>query len=461
MTVLRSPLHSPLRSPLYSPLVGKWGSGFDPAILFTDGEIGAWYDPTDITSLFQDSAGTTPVAAADDPVGMARDKSGLGNHATQATAGNRLVYKQNLYNGRSGLEVVTAGKKLVTPSIMGASFNTALTCYAVVQSSGTATKIFASASGANFYDGRVATSFHSVNTAALSDTNISTAGLGTTYLQAFTYDGAVKRLRAHGAASQILTREAATGNLTLSGGLHIGDMSSGGFTWDGSILGLLFINRVLTGEEQRNLLNWYKQKFALSVDVQPRVWCDGNSLTRGFGSSDPATESYPAQMAPLLPGWTITNLGLDGYTTALLDTQDATRLYPRYDITRPKDIVVMWEISNDLYGGGVVADALTRYATWCQKARDEGYKVIAATVLPRSGGSPPVTFEADRQTANTSVRANWATYADALADIAADTRIGDPGDDLDTTYYNADATHLNATGYGVVAGIVAPVVLSL
>lgn len=47
------------------------------------------------------------------------------------------------------------------------------------------------------------------------------------------------------------------------------------------------------------------------------------------------------------------------------------------------------------------------------------------------------------------------TFADALADVAADTRIGDAGDELNTTYYHlTDRVHLNNAGYAVVAPIV-------
>ena len=66
---------------------------FDPASLFAGGIAGAWYDPSDIDTLFQDSAGTTPVTASGQPVGLMLDKSGNGNHATQATAARRLTYQ--------------------------------------------------------------------------------------------------------------------------------------------------------------------------------------------------------------------------------------------------------------------------------------------------------------------------------------------------------------------------------
>lgn len=50
-----------------------------------------WYDPSDLSTLYQDSAGTTPVTAVEQPVGRMLDKSGRGNHATQATALSRPV----------------------------------------------------------------------------------------------------------------------------------------------------------------------------------------------------------------------------------------------------------------------------------------------------------------------------------------------------------------------------------
>ena len=44
---------------------------------------GAWFDPEDLSTMFQDAAGTTPVTALEQPVGRWLDKSGNGNHATQ------------------------------------------------------------------------------------------------------------------------------------------------------------------------------------------------------------------------------------------------------------------------------------------------------------------------------------------------------------------------------------------
>ena len=52
-----------------------------------------WIDPSDISTLFTDSGGTTAVTAAEDPIGRAADKSGNSRHATQSTSGYRPLYK--------------------------------------------------------------------------------------------------------------------------------------------------------------------------------------------------------------------------------------------------------------------------------------------------------------------------------------------------------------------------------
>ena len=65
-------------------------------LLFSASEPGAWYDPSDMSTLFQDSEGTVPVTAVEQPVGRILDKSGRGNHATQATTTKRPTYSRRV-----------------------------------------------------------------------------------------------------------------------------------------------------------------------------------------------------------------------------------------------------------------------------------------------------------------------------------------------------------------------------
>jgi hypothetical protein len=46
-----------------------------PANLFANSEPGVWFDPSDLTTLFQDLIGTIPVTATGQPVGLMLDKS--------------------------------------------------------------------------------------------------------------------------------------------------------------------------------------------------------------------------------------------------------------------------------------------------------------------------------------------------------------------------------------------------
>ena len=69
--------------------ISSGAASWTPADLFLGGEQGVWYDPSDMSTMFQDSAGTTPVTAAGQPVGLILDKSGNGNHALQTTAASR------------------------------------------------------------------------------------------------------------------------------------------------------------------------------------------------------------------------------------------------------------------------------------------------------------------------------------------------------------------------------------
>jgi hypothetical protein len=101
---------------------------FSPASLFSAGEQGAWYDPSDLTTLFQDSAGGTPVTAVEQPVGRMLDKSGRGNHATQSTSTSRpvlrarynlLTYSEQFDNAAWTKNAVTAANTTATTDPLG------------------------------------------------------------------------------------------------------------------------------------------------------------------------------------------------------------------------------------------------------------------------------------------------------------------------------------------------------
>lgn len=72
-----------------------------PANLFTASDTGGWYDFSDTGTLYQDSAGTTPVTATGQNIGRVVPKvgSGAGFNFTQSTSSARPVYTLNSGQG--------------------------------------------------------------------------------------------------------------------------------------------------------------------------------------------------------------------------------------------------------------------------------------------------------------------------------------------------------------------------
>lgn len=91
---------------------GQRRAGFSPRALFANGEQGAWFDPSDLASMFQDTAGTVP-AAVGAPVARINDKSGRGNHAGQVNAAARPLLRQDP-GGRLYLEFDGVDDRLVS-----------------------------------------------------------------------------------------------------------------------------------------------------------------------------------------------------------------------------------------------------------------------------------------------------------------------------------------------------------
>ena len=102
-----------------------------PASLFTTGVNGAWYDPSDFSTLFQDRAGTTPVTAVGQPVGRILDKSGRGNHAFNPSGNSanfpvlsaryNLLTKTEQFDGATWLKtnLTATANKLTSANLTG------------------------------------------------------------------------------------------------------------------------------------------------------------------------------------------------------------------------------------------------------------------------------------------------------------------------------------------------------
>lgn len=85
-----------------------------PQRLFTSGTVGVWYDPADFSTMFQDSAGTTPVTQLGQPVGLILDKStNFAGASLPLVRRNLLTYSEQFDNSIWGKGSGTT----VTPNV--------------------------------------------------------------------------------------------------------------------------------------------------------------------------------------------------------------------------------------------------------------------------------------------------------------------------------------------------------
>lgn len=184
---------------------------------------------------------------------------------------------------------------------------------------------------------------------------------------------------------------------------------------------------------------------------------DGCSLVDDAGVA--SADGMPAQVMALLPtGLDVANLGVGGQTTQMMAADAAAEVDPLYAAARPAAVLVVWEGTNDLIlGAAPPYDARQAYrhlAAYCAARQRAGFQVVICTVLPRGRSA---AFYQARNALNARLRAHWRSFADALADVAANETIGGDGAETDTTYYR-DTVHLTAAGYAIVAGVVAEAV---
>lgn len=139
MSLVRPLLRPVLRDLVRNPLE-RGSGGWTPAMLFRASEQGGWWDPSDFSSMSQDSAGATPVTATGQPVGKINDKSGRGNHLIQATSAARPVLQQDA-SGYYYLSFDGVDDRLSSAAAVNLSVTAALGVWAGVYKSAAAREI--------------------------------------------------------------------------------------------------------------------------------------------------------------------------------------------------------------------------------------------------------------------------------------------------------------------------------
>jgi lysophospholipase L1-like esterase len=233
--------------------------------------------------------------------------------------------------------------------------------------------------------------------------------------------------------------------------LNIGNLATS-YYYEGYYRQFLMFDRALTDAETDDLEAWmtYDAGAKVASLTKPIVVFDGDSLSVGTSGTTNVFYSVSRQCAE---GLDVTSVccGIAGQTAAQIASRYATRsglfLVPEY----AKKIVVLWAGTNDLALAQSAATVFASFESAATAARTAGADyIIAVTCLPRGDA----TFESSRQTLNASILADANNKWDYVADVGANTTIGDYADRLNLTYYAADATHLTDAGAAIAAGII-------
>lgn len=167
------------------------------------------------------------------------------------------------------------------------------------------------------------------------------------------------------------------------------------------------------------------------------IVCDGDSITFGIG----VTLAYPEQLNLNSP-WSIQNIGINAETLNTMLT-NAPSTVDTYFISGRTNLVVIWGGTNDFGQGATVASVYSTLQSYCTGRRSAGFKVIVVTMLSRVGNNPTggETLDADKNAYNALIRANWASFSDGLADVAANSNLGADGAYANSTYFQGDEIH--------------------
>lgn len=242
------------------------GTGFSPLSLFAAGEKGAWYDPSDLSTMFQDSAGTIPVTGVEQPVGRINDKSGRGNHATQTIEGTYPVLRRT-GSGLYYLSFDGVDDFLVTPPLDLSSTAQVSTVAGVEKSTDTAGVISEGGTSINTGSGKFSLrtdanpdfSFISRGSISAQASSVATYTIPATVVLTGLGDivNDLSTLRINGVQVSQVTTDQGTGT-TYSGSnvYYIGRRAGTSVPFNGRLYGMIILNRSFTGQELVNTESW-------------------------------------------------------------------------------------------------------------------------------------------------------------------------------------------------------------
>lgn len=177
-----------------------------------------------------------------------------------------------------------------------------------------------------------------------------------------------------------------------------------------------------------------------------KIICDGNSLTAGGYGGLSYPELLSRRFVSVKNAIPVVNIGVGGQQTSQMATDAPMQIDSQW-VADKINVLIAWEIGNDIYYNNDVPAACIRFKNYCLARKAAALasgielKIISLTCIPRINVSDILLEEA-----NEWQRDNWQSYSDALCDLRSDSRLVS----IDGTYYNVDNVHLLQNGNEII-----------
>lgn len=391
------------------------------------------------------------------------DQSGNGNDATQGTDGSRPLVEPTTITGGP---VIFGGARafifdsdaMVLPVGISASRRAAnvLSIVEPFTSASTQTSLFQLGSSTN-----QSSTFFVANASAARLTSLNPGGNSTYRCQ---FRPMIRETRHSATASstsqgtETLALGAST-EVTMAGGFLGNTALAGGY--EGKFYAGCYIGygRDLSAGDRTALRAALNTVYGITESPAARVVWVGDSLPASSSSSSPRFYGYPKMSERLLPGeFHAYNVAGGGQRIEVQLPLYATQVGTITTAYADNRIVFVAYGTNDITSGRTDAQIYADIQSYCALVQADGAKAIVATILPASGHSAPQ--QATRLSVNDSVRTNWASFADGLADFASDPTMGPQSAASDAALY-PDGLHPSRIGHGHLAPIAAAAIQSL
>jgi lysophospholipase L1-like esterase len=225
----------------------------------------------------------------------------------------------------------------------------------------------------------------------------------------------------------------------------IGARINGSLPFHGLIYFIAVFDKKISDEDYTYLRRLYARSIGAGIPFPTtQLVIEGDSL------SEEAFETEYAHWLHTSSNWAgkfwKRNVAKYGETTAQMLAEFDSEI-PAPELA--SNYLFIWGGRNDLPASSA-EDIFSRLRAYWIRARSEGYKVAAFTIMPATSDAEDPAIVEKRMELNDRIRSASSEY-DFLFDVAALPELTNPGD---PKYFKADGVHLTADGSKVVANLI-------